>query len=214
MRLGAIYALERIAKESEPDYWAILAILTAYVQERVPLRRNQDHTPPSEIPPILAADIQAILTVIGRRMRSFGKGENVILELAFTDLAGANLGGANLEKVGLLNTSLQWAYFGEARLAGAILVGAYLEKANLSHARLRGAMLSGAHLSGADHTGARLEGVFLNSADLRGVRGLTLEQLARVGTLYEAQLDPPLFEQIKQQYPHLLEEFQIKTTSS
>lgn len=34
VRLGAIYALERIAKDSEKDYWTIMEILTAYVREK------------------------------------------------------------------------------------------------------------------------------------------------------------------------------------
>jgi len=33
IRLGRIYALERIAKESGEDYWPILEILAAYVRE-------------------------------------------------------------------------------------------------------------------------------------------------------------------------------------
>lgn len=33
IRLGGIYALERISNESEKDYWPIMEILTAYVRE-------------------------------------------------------------------------------------------------------------------------------------------------------------------------------------
>ena len=32
IQLGGIYALERIANESEKDYWPIMEILTAYVR--------------------------------------------------------------------------------------------------------------------------------------------------------------------------------------
>ena len=32
LKLGGIYALERIANESESDYWSIMEILTAYVR--------------------------------------------------------------------------------------------------------------------------------------------------------------------------------------
>lgn len=35
VRLGAIYALERIAKDSDKDYWQVMEILTAYVRESV-----------------------------------------------------------------------------------------------------------------------------------------------------------------------------------
>ena len=34
--------------------------------------------------------------------------------------------------------------------------------------------------------------------------GLNIEQLSEVKTLYEAELDPELMEQVKDEYPHLL----------
>ena len=36
VRLGGIYALERIANDSDKDYWPIMETLTAYVRERTP----------------------------------------------------------------------------------------------------------------------------------------------------------------------------------
>ena len=38
VRLGGIYALERIANDSDKDYWPIMETLTAYVRERAPWR--------------------------------------------------------------------------------------------------------------------------------------------------------------------------------
>src|SRR5215218_3453534 len=38
VRLGGIYALERIARESEEDYWPIMEVLTAYVRQHAPQR--------------------------------------------------------------------------------------------------------------------------------------------------------------------------------
>lgn len=38
VRLGGIYALERIAKDSTKDYWSIMEVLTAYVREHAKLR--------------------------------------------------------------------------------------------------------------------------------------------------------------------------------
>ena len=207
MRLGAIYALERISNDSERDYWTIIEILTAYVRERVPIKINKEEAPPplSETPAKLAIDIQAILTVFGRRSQTFGFGEHQVLDLSFTDLAGAILYRSYLERAGLMGTSLQWAYLGEAWLTGALLVGAYLENANLSGAHLRGAMLAGTNLSGANLDGADLQGALLMSANLEGACGLTLKQLAQVATLHEAHLDPPLLAQIQRHYPRLLE---------
>jgi hypothetical protein len=36
IRVGGIYALERIARESQEDYWPIMQILTAYVRQNAP----------------------------------------------------------------------------------------------------------------------------------------------------------------------------------
>ena len=40
IRLGGIYALERIANESEKDYWPIMEILTAYVRKNSPVEHK------------------------------------------------------------------------------------------------------------------------------------------------------------------------------
>lgn len=37
VRLGGIYALERIAKDSPKDHWTIMEVLTSFVQEKSPL---------------------------------------------------------------------------------------------------------------------------------------------------------------------------------
>jgi hypothetical protein len=36
IRLGGIYALERIARESEEDHWPIMEVLTAYIRKHAP----------------------------------------------------------------------------------------------------------------------------------------------------------------------------------
>jgi hypothetical protein len=67
-RLGGIYALERIANESEKDYWPIMEILTTYIRENFPFKKNIDINSveylnePSENAKV-KTDIQAILTV-------------------------------------------------------------------------------------------------------------------------------------------------------
>jgi hypothetical protein len=41
IRLGGIYALERISRESEQDYWPIMEVLTAYVRQHAPSRPEE-----------------------------------------------------------------------------------------------------------------------------------------------------------------------------
>lgn len=42
IRLGGIYALERIAKDSAKDHWQVMEILTAFVREKARLQNNQE----------------------------------------------------------------------------------------------------------------------------------------------------------------------------
>jgi len=97
------------------------------------------------------------------------------------NLKGANLKGANLKG---------------ANLKGANLTEAYLEKANLKKANLKKANLREANLREAH----------LEKANLRGATNLTIDQLSTVKTLYKVVgLDSTLFEQVRENYPHLLE---------
>jgi pentapeptide repeat protein len=228
VRLGGIYALEQIAKDSPDDHhWPIMEVLTAYVRENAlweeeeqPSReqRSPSETQPmqsNQVPPTLAPDIQAILTVLGRRTRLFGKGEDQHLNLACTALRGADLRGAHLEgawlesahleRAMLLGAHLERASLADAHLEGVVLESAHLERAWLAGAHLERAWLAGAHLEGAWLESAHLEGAWLGDAHLEGATGLTVEQLATVKILERAQLDPPLREQIERLYPHLLE---------
>ena len=102
------------------------------------------------------------------------------------DLSGANLSGADLRSDFLPRANLIAANLSDADLRGACLEDADLYRADLYRADLMAANLSGANLS--------------------EVLGLNIEQLSTVETLYEAELDPELMEQVRKKYPHLLEE--------
>ena len=66
----------------------------------------------------LATDIQAVLTVIGRRTPIARAGEAPWLDLRDTDLRGAALEGAHLERVWLRNVNLKEALLQAAHLPG------------------------------------------------------------------------------------------------
>ena len=170
IRLGGIYALERIAKDSGKDHGPIMEVLTAYVREKAP-RREEDTQKSAETPP---TDIQTILTVIGRRETTGNDRANDRLDLRRTQLAGAylseaDLSGAFLYRANLVEVNLSGAYLSKADLSGGttILGGTDLSGALLSEADLRGANLSEIDLSGANLRGADLRGAFLPAADLR-----------------------------------------------
>jgi uncharacterized protein YjbI with pentapeptide repeats len=171
LRLGGIYALERIARDSEKDHWPIMEVLTAYVHEHArwedSLQPQQSQALDSDIQPRPDTDIQAILTVLGRRVRWYGKGEDQCLDLGRTDLRGANLSKAHFEGADFNGAHLEGASFNLAHLERADFNGAHLEQAYLINADLARVRFSKAHLEGADFNSADLEGANFNLAHLQ-----------------------------------------------
>ena len=145
IRLGGIYALERIAKDSEKDHGPIMEVLTAYVREKAPRQEEDLRKAPDPPPP----DIQAILTVIGRRETTGENRGNGFLDLTHTQLANANLHAADLRGVNLSRANLHGANLHAANLAPAVLAEAKLFGASFPAADLRGAYLVLADLGGA-----------------------------------------------------------------
>jgi uncharacterized protein YjbI with pentapeptide repeats len=179
VRLGGIYSLERIAKESPEDHGPIIEVLATYVRENARLQRSNKQPSKQSITDIrLRADIQAILTVLGRRDATQ---ERYRINLSNTDLAGAdlreahldgadlneaNLRGAHLERAKLREAHLDRTDLSEADLIGAQLGEAYLERAYISLAKLGGSNLSGAYLGEANLAGAHLGGADLIASNL------------------------------------------------
>jgi uncharacterized protein YjbI with pentapeptide repeats len=190
IRLGGIYALEQIAIDSAKYHWTIVEILSAFVREKCPLVNiappagNLEPTSLEEqseqktsvpTPKKVGVDIQAAMTVLGRRkVAQDPSGKNIdlrsvnlpFIEIQEASLRGANLIGANLSEANLSKADLSKASLRGANLSKADLIGADLSKADLIRASLRGANLSKADLIGADLIGANLIGANLIGADL------------------------------------------------
>lgn len=95
------------------------------------------------------ADIAAVLTVIMRRdaeNRNRETNEDWRFDLDGTDLRGAFLFGAHLERALFDGAHLEGAALLEAHLEGAFLIEAHLEDASLIAAYFEGADLWGVHL--------------------------------------------------------------------
>jgi Pentapeptide repeats (8 copies)/Protein of unknown function (DUF2934) len=159
-RLGGIYTLENISKESPDDYWTVMETLTAFVRERSQRNYAEFKKSDERIAPLAHAlwehwgkpegkddeiwtkaiqqgehpttDIAAVLTVIKRRSKRNREREE------------ANHWRLNLSRAVLKNANLKGA-----NLQNAILWGTDLRNANLWGARLEGAINRGAHLQGA-----------------------------------------------------------------
>src|SRR6266508_446828 len=125
VRLGGIYALERIANDSPDDRTAIAEVLTAFVRGHAPwppklAGQHRAEAPIAQVPElqVRAPDVQAALTVLGRRQplpRLRGR-----LDLEATDLRKARLGDADLKGVSLSSANLQEALLDGVELQKAL----------------------------------------------------------------------------------------------
>jgi hypothetical protein len=185
IRLGGIYALERIAKDSKEDYPAVMEVLAAFVRENASWSADKEN-PASPLPGI-KPDIQAAVNVIGRRVVDYQTDESRRIDLSGTDLRGAQLSRANLNRVDLRSTHFEEAILTETQFEGAILIdtrfsGAVLKSANLRKTDLRGCDLRRAVVDRVDFTDADLSGADLSGVDLRNAVGLTSQQLSSAKT--------------------------------
>jgi uncharacterized protein YjbI with pentapeptide repeats len=180
VRLGGIYALARIAKESPDDRQAITEILTAYVRNNAQMTSHGTARPAQ--PAQQRTDIQAILTIIGQRR--YG-GDIGAIDLSRSDLEGYDFQRFDLRAVNLSGTDLSGARLNDANLTHANFEGSYLNNADLSESDLTEANLIDAHLNnalmmqailinanlqGADVSGAALDGTDLYSTFLEGAK--------------------------------------------
>jgi uncharacterized protein YjbI with pentapeptide repeats len=183
VRLGGVYALQRIMEDSRRDHPTVANVLATFVRTHAAKSRKKGEDVP--------ADVHAALAVIAyresarddyfkldlRRTQLSGSelmprgpnGDRADLSkatLAQANLSGAGLWGANMRHTNLSIANLRNADLFDADLRDALLYNADLREADLSGADLRGANLMGADLTGADLEGADLTGADLREADL------------------------------------------------
>ena len=185
VRMGALYLLERIAKDSPRDHISITETMCAYIRENASspkidvdatheaeLRRAQSlRIDPSDLSETDLAecltfalprgDVQAAMTVLGRRPQD-------AIDLEHKEKYVLDLRGAFLDRVDITNGN-----FAHAILDGVSFSGATLCLASFKGARLKGANLDGAdlfktNLSEAWLSGASFVNAWLDWANLHG----------------------------------------------
>jgi hypothetical protein len=164
--VGAIYALEQLAIEYPEGYFApVVDILAAFVRthtrEEIPATQSQRKVRPG-------SDLQAALTVLGRRNQKLTLEERDPLRFSDCILIGANLRDADLSRVRFRRAHLENVKFENAHLEYAEFREAFLEDADFEGANLKGAQFEGAHLERANLKEAHLEETNFDSASLDG----------------------------------------------
>jgi uncharacterized protein YjbI with pentapeptide repeats len=181
VRLGAIHAFERIARDSKTDRESVAAVLAAYIRGHAPWQpAHEERSKGTSLDTLLplavrAIDVQTALTLVTSPplSASFSGKQLPNLDLRFASLVHGQFRGgllfrAHLERSFLSYADLEQSDFAEAQLQEARMEFARLRGARLSGANLKGAQLHGADLRGANLAGANLEGAVLRSASLEG----------------------------------------------
>jgi hypothetical protein len=132
VRLGAIYALERIAHDSERDHWPIMEVLCAYIRNPqncgLPIKRpdgviigaREYSTWIATLKPHV--DVQAALFAVGRRRTQRMKYESS-LDLSRSVLYDMTLGKMNFERANFRRSHLESILFNDSM--GAAELSAY-----------------------------------------------------------------------------------------
>jgi uncharacterized protein YjbI with pentapeptide repeats len=169
IRLGGIYALERIARDSPRDYGPVMEVLTAFARQESPVGENAAATPAAgapEVPP----EVEAVLKVIGRRTEAQVAAEleegNGCLDLSGINAVGVDLHDANLENTCWNRSDLRGSLLTGADLTGATFDGTILQQANLDGADAQGSIFTSANLYGANLSDANLSSANLLAANL------------------------------------------------
>ena len=182
VRMGGIYALQRLAEEQSRGYHCqIMGLLCSFVRHPTrdeAIARRSDGTRPedNEQGGHFRQDVQAVMELIAQRSGAaiaLEEESNFILDLRGADLRGLHLWGAKLCKANLDGARLEGANLTDADLSQSSLEGANLSKceiimANLSGARMRRAVLTDTMLMDAD-----LSRTSMWDTDLSGARLLS-----------------------------------------
>jgi uncharacterized protein YjbI with pentapeptide repeats len=191
VRLGGIYALERISQESPKDFGTVMENLTAFVRERTRPEANRLAKPLDQR---IADRAYSLWERAGRpegrsaefwrdAVRQEKDGEPPATDIAAVltvikrrdeehraletrDKMVLDFRQAVLRRANLSDAHLERADLSGAHLEGASLFGAHLEDTLLRDAHLEGADLSEAHLERANLVNAHLEGADLSAAHL------------------------------------------------
>ncbi|MGB0507300.1 MAG: pentapeptide repeat-containing protein [Pikeienuella sp.] len=209
VRLGALYALERIAQDSERDHIPMMETLCVYIRENAAAHTLNDLLETEWEP--MATELDELQRGKHQLARKIRFGNHSMESSAWKTALSLSLPRADIQtaltiigrrsprrqvhetkqknayQLDLQGANLRRADLSTLALAKALLMNTRLEGSNLREAQLDGLNLRQARLEGAVLTKARLNGADLHKARLEGAN-LYQAQLERAD-LYKARLE-------------------------
>ncbi len=200
VRLGGIYALSRVARDSPRDHISIMEILCAYVRQNAPAESaekiqvdyNNENWAAFQALRIMKIpapriDIQAALTLIGDRSNSQIKYERSAAANSIKREYRLDLRNTNLQKIDLHKLNFDNALFLNTKMHGANLIGVEMRNADLKYSEMLGVDLGFSEIQGADLSYTKLSDSNFISANTN-LTAIYFTGLDRVKNLNEDQL--------------------------
>ena len=201
VRLGALYALERIAQDSIRDHVQIMEIICAYIRHN-----SQWSNKPSQVQnrhdkekedeqkdtknekfetDEPREDIQAALTIIGRR-KGWPEGAQR-LEIEKQQLYSINLNHCDLHKVRIEGANLCGASFIDSNLTNATIIDTDMTKARICMTDLTNVLFDNVEMKDIDTIGS-----FAYNGDFLRCKNFIQEQIDIMFLGEDVKLKPPL----------------------
>ncbi|WP_326599194.1 pentapeptide repeat-containing protein [Streptomyces sp. NBC_01803] len=165
VRLGGIYALQRIMQDSPRDHRTISNVLAAFIRTHTAQPAAEEaEVEEGAVPPVpgARADVNAALLVLVYRDPTYDD-PYFTLDLRGADLSVTDIPYGNLSRAFLYRARLTNAYMPYADLSGAVLSEADLSGANLTDANLTDADLRGTDLTFATLSVEQIAGAVIDS---------------------------------------------------
>jgi hypothetical protein len=182
-RLGGIYSLERIMRDSGRDHRTVLEVLAAFVRTSAAKDPKNAGDPPDQ-----KVDVHAALTVIGRRPRQSAWPLQLRnIDLSWVDLRGYELHGLDFDMTTFDHSDMAGCQLAGSSFERSSLKNVSLRDANMFFARFYRTVLSQADLSRADLAQANMPQTYVHEANFEqanlvgayaaSVRGLQYDQV-------------------------------------
>lgn len=184
IRLGGIYALQRIMRDSAVDAPTVRNILAAFLRDESSARNSGSESGDNNRYPS-DADFHAALLVLLENSDG-----SAPVNLEGMVLRSANLRNRILDRVNLSNAVLE-----DADFTGSSLIGANLSRAVLKGSKFNRAMMTEVSLTDADLTRADISDTQMDGADLEHAnlhRAFLINSQLRGATLASANLSDAL----------------------
>lgn len=151
--------------------------------------------------------------------KNLGDLDNLEKKVYFPDFNGSRLQGANFHtttaiKADFRNSSLQNTIFQDAilneskfeysNLSNAKLFNAEIHNAKFNSANLTGAVFTNTDLRNSDFSNSKLQDSYFTNSDMRGVKNISIDELCKVSSAYNAKFDVHILNEIKKNCDNVL----------